>query len=213
MIAAGDTHGDRQLGVEILHDLGAGLEELELQAAPEARLVDVGQQRLHLGTVRQLLEQRAELAVDLAQLTAVLGEIDGLPLLVDPVFLERRLFALLGFQGRQLVAPVEPPATDDQDEEDRQQGGDPRRERPLPRIVGVEPLEVAQQILDIQGAEVFQRILETHYGLPPAAGGVPLGFSALSTGWRSRVTLRLNSLTRRVLSTEAFTSISSAFWR
>ena len=62
---------DRQLGVEVGHVLLRGRpEQLELQPAAEARLVDVGQQRVHLGPVGQLLQQRAERLLDLAQLLA-----------------------------------------------------------------------------------------------------------------------------------------------
>ena len=49
VVVAGDPDVDRQLGVEIGHPLlRRRLEQLELQAAAEARLVDVGQQRVHL---------------------------------------------------------------------------------------------------------------------------------------------------------------------
>ena len=94
MVGAGDLDLDRQLGVELFHLLLLrGLEELELQAAPEAGLVDVGQQRVDLGAVGQLLHQRAEGLLDLVQLLHVELEVDRLGLLLRVLVLELDLLA------------------------------------------------------------------------------------------------------------------------
>ena len=66
------------------------LEQLELQAAAEARLVDVGQQRFHLGLVRQLLEHGAEGLLDVGQLLAVSLQVDRLALLVEELVAQAR---------------------------------------------------------------------------------------------------------------------------
>jgi hypothetical protein len=55
VVAAGHADGDGQLGVEVLDHHLAGTEQLELQAPADASVVDVGQQRVHLGFAGQLL--------------------------------------------------------------------------------------------------------------------------------------------------------------
>ena len=61
MVGAGDLDVDRKLGVEVGHLFRrCRLEQLKLQAAAESGLVDVRQQRIHLGLIGQLLEQGTE---------------------------------------------------------------------------------------------------------------------------------------------------------
>ena len=60
MEAAGQPHLDRQLGVEVLVDLLARLEQLLIEPGAGALLRNVGQQVGHFGLVRQLAQHGAE---------------------------------------------------------------------------------------------------------------------------------------------------------
>ena len=93
--------------------------------------------------------------VDLAQLALVLGQIDRLLLLFLPLLLEAAFLFALGFELRPLGAPVEPPAADDDGEEDRDEESYPRQQRPLARIVGIQALEIPHQALVIPAPDLL----------------------------------------------------------
>ena len=111
MIAAADLELNGQLRIELRHRLGGGrLEQLELQTAPQPSLVDIGQQRVHLGLARQLLEERAERFLDVFELLAVGIQIDRLALLLEERLAQLSLLAAMSVELLHLVLPIEPVA-------------------------------------------------------------------------------------------------------
>jgi hypothetical protein len=151
VIVAQELHLDRQLGVEIAHALlRRGLEQLELQTAAEARLVDVDEQRVHLRLVRQLAQQGAELGVDLAQLLAVEIQVDRLPLLGEVVLLELLLLDAPGFELGDLVLRIgEEPRHGDADE-DGEQHQDLGRPVPSAGVLPVGALELVDDRVQVE---------------------------------------------------------------
>ncbi len=111
--AAGDAQRDRQFGVVVLHHDLARAEQLELQAAAEAGLVDVGQQRIHLGLAGELLLELGHVFLDLALLLAQLGQVHRLGQLALEVLLQRRLAGALAVQRGLHVGQHEEPADED----------------------------------------------------------------------------------------------------
>ena len=91
MVAAGHAHGDRQLRVVVLDADLARAEQLELQAAAQAGLVDVGQQGVHLGLAGQLLFELGHVLLHLLALLLQRVEVDGLRQLLLVVLAQRRL--------------------------------------------------------------------------------------------------------------------------
>jgi hypothetical protein len=89
VVAARHADGDGQFGVVVLDLDLAGAEQLELQAAAQAGLVDVGQQRVHLGLARQLLFELGHVLLHLQLLLAQLAQVDRLRQPVAVGFLER----------------------------------------------------------------------------------------------------------------------------
>ena len=98
MIATGHLDGDGQFGVIVLDHHLAGAEQLELQAAAETRLVDVGQQGVHFRLARQLLLQLRHVLFHLRFLLAQLRQVYGLGELAPIVGLERGFLAVLSVE-------------------------------------------------------------------------------------------------------------------
>ena len=152
MVAAGHRDGNRPLGVELARDLGRrGAEQLELQPAAEAGLVDVDEQRVHLRAVRQLAQERAELRVDLAQLLAMQVEVDGLLLLVEilllqPPFLAEQLVEVLDL--RRGIEEIAGHRDGDKDADQHDQLG---RGVPGARVLPVGALEFLGQRIEVDG--------------------------------------------------------------
>src|SRR5581483_6087301 len=176
VVGAHDLHRDRQLGIELaLRLAGRRPEQLELQPAPEAGLVDVDQERVHLRAVGQLAQQGAELRVDLAQLLAVQVEVDRLLLLVDILGLQLLFLAAAALEHLELALRVEEIARGRDGGEDREQRGELRDRRPGARILRVEMLEIFRYGLEVErhGSAFFRRRLRRRLG------GVLRGFRAL----------------------------------
>src|SRR6185503_10003838 len=193
------SHADRQLGVELAHDVaGGGLEQLELQAAPEASLVDIDQQRIHLRLVRQLAQQRAELHVDLAQLLAVQIEVDRLALLVEVLLLQPVFLLVAGLESVDLPGGVGEVAADRDGHQDGEQHQRLRRGVPGSRIVPVGVLEIFDEGVEIEG--------HGYFFAAPGAAGVAAGAGSTA---RFRKRNMLNSETRFLSTLDALTSTST----
>src|SRR6185312_15127509 len=152
-------------------------EEVEGEAASEARLVDVDQQRVHLALVGQLLQERAEGLLDLHALLLVGLEVhrelllleEGVLLLVDV------LAALLDLLG--LPLPEEEVGGDLDRQEDREEGAGLDRPWPVARLLRVELPQI------VEHAHFF-----TAAFLAPATA---------SSGWARLIEMfMLNSFTR-----------------
>src|SRR5262249_37541073 len=154
------------------------------------RLIDVYEQRIHLGLVRQLLEQGTEGFLDLLLLLHVELEIDGLRLLRREL-VAQLLFLVPGLLERlQLVAPEEEVTSGHDHGKQQEQAPDLDRPGPAPRIAETEA----------------PQIVECHAFLSPTeavfAGAWPGGACSADLIWR----FMLNSLTRMPPTLTALTS-------
>ena len=197
MIFAKNGHIDRHFRIEVLHLVGTRLEQLELQTPAQAGLVDLRQQGIHFSTIGQLLEQGAELTVDFIKLTTILVKVHGQPLLRRPVGTQLLLLAPHAFELGNLVAPVEPPESRHSRSQQPDEYRDARCNRPLPRIVRIQPLKVCCKLLEIDALSLAGALTEFH-------GRISSGDSALGG---VIVMLSRNSLTRRLFSEADLTSI------
>ena len=144
VVATAHSNGDRQLGVVFLR-LGLARDELLYdEAAAKARLVDVGQQRVHLGLAGQLLLELRDVALDLFLLPLQRLEVDGLRELRAVLFLQRGLLVAHGLQRVGLAADPYEPAPHDHEHRDERPHGQARQQGPLPRLVRVEAAELVQ---------------------------------------------------------------------
>src|SRR5690606_20491251 len=155
----------------------ARLEQLELQAAAEAGLVDVLQQRVHLGAVGPLLDQRAELSVALGVPRTTGVEVDRLPLLRYPLVTKLVIPHLALYQGLVLLAPVEPPERRQGGEQQADEDRDPRRQRPHAGIVRIEVLKILRQALEVDRRQLALRVrgllhLRATLSCPAATAGL-----------------------------------------
>ena len=141
MVVADHAHGDRKLGVVLLHDHLARLEELKLGAATHAGLVDLGQQGRHLGLARQLLLELPHELLDLVALLAQRHEVDRLRDLFGVLLLEQHFLLDAGVHLLEQASPVEAPARrDDRDE----QGAEQQAARQRGPQAGVAALQALQ---------------------------------------------------------------------
>src|SRR6185369_11429984 len=140
VVVADDLDLDRQLSIEIRHDLGArGLEQLELQATPKTRLVDVRQQRFHLRAIGQLLQHGAERLLDVGELFAISLEIDRLALLVEKRVAQRVFFCACGGKLVPLSGPVQHVTCAQNGQQQEQQHSELRQNRPCADVARIEP--------------------------------------------------------------------------
>jgi hypothetical protein len=134
-----DVHG--KLRVELGEVLGGRrLEELELQPAAEARLVDVDEERVHLALVGQLLQERAKGLLDLGALLLVRLQVHGELLLLEERFLLLGHVLLAFLDLVLLVRPEQEEERDLDDDEDDDEGADLGKPRPVAGLLRVECL-------------------------------------------------------------------------
>src|ERR1700674_2168093 len=108
MVAAGHLYRDRQFGIKLGQALLASRpKQLELQAAPQPSLVDIGQQGIHFALVGQLFKQSPERLLDILQLLLISFQIDGKLLLLDERIFQFSFLLLRSFELRELVAKEE----------------------------------------------------------------------------------------------------------
>lgn len=130
----GDEHANVVVGAAHTHERWAarhssrapppapGAKELELQPAADAGLVDVGQQGIHLGSVRQLLFQLCDVLPHLLQLLLQRVEGDGLGDLLRVFGAQLALAPLGSFERIATVGqPDVPQRHDDEDRHRHQQ--------------------------------------------------------------------------------------------
>ena len=129
MVIAHDPNRDRQFRVVVADHHLAGLEELQLRAAANARLIDVRQQGIHFRLAGQLLFKLTHVLRHLLLLLAQHRQIDRLPDLVGVLLLELDLFDAPGFEFIEQAAPVQRPAH-------CEQGGKHRTEQHAARQAG-----------------------------------------------------------------------------
>ena len=199
MEAASDADGDRQLGVVVLdHDLTRA-EELEVQSTAQTSLVDVGEQRVHVGLAGQLLFELLDVLLDLDALLAQLGQVDGLGHLGLVLALELGLLVALGLELVALAGQQGHPAQDHDDDDGQQEARQLGQQGPLARLVGVEAAELALGLFEQRvqiDVEVFGHgVLLRTAGQPQGqagAGQAPCG------PWHRRVRKRHQQLRPRL---------------
>src|SRR5690554_2836127 len=138
VVAAAHAQRDRLLGVELLGSLGAGPEQVVLDAGGHRGLRDVGDQVRHLGLARELAQHLLELLLHLRQLLLERLQVGGPALF----FLELgALLRLLPFQPlklAELVADEEPPQQAEDQQADQDAEPDLVLARPRTHVVEVE---------------------------------------------------------------------------
>ncbi|MNC22814.1 hypothetical protein D3C75_708210 [compost metagenome] len=160
MVGANHANLDRQLDVELLGDFRQQLDLLELQAAAQTGAGDVLEQAGHLGIARQLAQQSAERLLHLHHLLAIGLQIGCLTGLGGELLPERLLLTALLVQLRLQVLEVEV-VTQRQHRNQQQDRGDHLdRSRPGAEVVGV-------QLAEIDLAQTFQGLSQTHFLAPP----------------------------------------------
>ena len=98
MVLACDPHGDGQLGVVVAHHNLARAEQIKLQTAAQACLVDVGQQCRHFCLARQLLLKLQHVLLDLLALLLQGIEIDSFDQMLLILNLQGHFFGLSDLQ-------------------------------------------------------------------------------------------------------------------
>jgi hypothetical protein len=150
VISARQADADRQLGVEVFLDLSLRLEQLLLEARPEAGLRDVDQQVRHFGLVRQLPQHRAEGFFHFGELDAVGIQVRGTPGLGGQRFQQLAFRRPCLEQQRPLALPDQEVVTaGGGDEEQQHRRADADAERPAARIVRVEVAQLFEQSLQL----------------------------------------------------------------
>src|SRR6185295_16866285 len=117
----------------------------ELQAAAQPRLVDVGQERVHLRLVGELLQERAERLLDLLQLLDVDVVVDRLRLLRGVLLLQLDLFLLRAVERVVLILPYERRTAGDDEEQNEQQQRETRQDRPVANLADIETADVVER--------------------------------------------------------------------
>ena len=171
VIAARHLQLDGQFGVIVLDDQLPRTEQIELQAAAQASLVDVGQQRIHFGFAGQLLFKQVHVLLHLRALLFELLQADRLLQLAAVVVAQRHLFGALAFQL--LVHALEPDEPEDRDHHRgrEKQQEIPRQGRPGRRIARVEAAKLPGDTLK-RGLEVDgRRGLASHDANCPCHAG------------------------------------------
>src|SRR6266536_2499386 len=209
MITSGDFDADREFGVEIGQPLlGRRLEQLELQAAAEASLIDVGQQRVHLRLVGKLLEQCAEGLFDLAQLLDIQLKVDGLGLLRRVRVSELDLFSLHSIERVELIAPVEQSARDHDDYKNQAKHHDLGQQRPIAGLADIQSADVVDHHAEASFADAEAPLAGAFPG-GPLPGGVVPAFASPVDAARLTCMASVNSLTFCLSSATERISMSS----
>ena len=199
VVAAGQPHLDRQLGIEVLLVLALRLEQLLLEAGREARLRDIDQQVRHLGLVRQLPQHRAERLLHLGELRPVGLEVRGAPALVSSV-------CISCLPSRALRAAADAAASRRTSNSRRTRRSREQRarrcrangERPATRIVRVEVAQLVEEGLQLVhlAATLFSSRLRRLRGAAPGCAAVANSVNSEPPG--RVLAARLHDLQRRV---------------
>ena len=164
MITTRDLQCDRQFRVIVLHHQLARPEQVELQAAAQPSLVDVGEQGIHFRLAGQLLFQQVHVLHHLGALLLQLLEADGALQLRLVIRAERDLFGTLALQLFCCTTHPEIPKGAQHQQSHRRQQHIPRNRRPRGRVTRIQATELRPEIPERLGNI---HILSSHR-LPPA---------------------------------------------